>query len=169
MATHFTEIYDLQLVKTSEQVKFFTMNFIVKEKMLVETDNVFQAPTNAFSVLMSSRANRASRATTTHSSMISSEEFQSKEQLVFLYKLVEGCTISSYGSFCAMISGVPRSIVERATQITRSFRQGEEISPIEESDARETLQKHKQITKLFLEFDEEKGDVNSFLKKIFSI
>ncbi|MCI0587046.1 MAG: DNA mismatch repair protein MutS [Planctomycetes bacterium] len=48
------------------------------------------------------------------------------EEVVFLYKVVEGATDRSYGLHCARLAGVPAEVVERAREVLRDLESDEE-------------------------------------------
>jgi len=52
---------------------------------------------------------------------VSATAHVSSEQLVFLYKLIDGVAKGSFGTHVASIAGVPKEVVDRATVISTDF------------------------------------------------
>jgi DNA mismatch repair protein MSH5 len=51
-----------------------------------------------------------------------------EDKLTFLYQLVEGRSVTSYGTQCAVMNGVDKAIVERADAITVLLARGEDLT-----------------------------------------
>ncbi|CAG8440083.1 18808_t:CDS:10 [Acaulospora morrowiae] len=89
------------------------------------------------------------------------------EELTFLYRLVPGRSISSWGTFCASIAGVPPGIVQRATHLSQLFSRYESIPPpLDDDQERRVYATCEQVARKFLELDLEKRetDVSKFLE-----
>nr|XP_024357011.1 DNA mismatch repair protein MSH5-like isoform X4 [Physcomitrium patens] len=91
------------------------------------------------------------------------------DEIVFLYRLVPGRVVPSYGIHCAELAGVPAEILKRCVEISECTKEGR---PIERLGTRRTTamdQIYKTIADLLQKFDCEKDDLNKFLSEVFSL
>ncbi|CAJ0926124.1 11067_t:CDS:2 [Entrophospora sp. SA101] len=88
------------------------------------------------------------------------------EELTFLYRLVQGRSTSSWGTFCAAISGVPLHVVERAKYLSQLFSRYESIPPpFGDHIEQRSYTKYEQVARKFLQLDlkHPEVDFNDFL------
>lgn len=52
------------------------------------------------------------------------------EKLVFLYKLIKGASLSSYGLYCAELAGLPGEVIDRSREIQKLLESPEELNNI---------------------------------------
>ncbi|KAI9139130.1 muts domain V-domain-containing protein [Paraphysoderma sedebokerense] len=84
---------------------------------------------------------------------------QHESELTFLYKIVEGRSLMSFGTFCAMVAGVPPKVVERAVVASERFSRFEPINLTTESDEEKTQKKVcKNLAEKFMELKFETVD-----------
>ena len=89
------------------------------------------------------------------------------QEIVYLYKLMEGTALRSHGRHVALMAGVPEELVDRAESITRSLEKGEPIANAH-SHENEKL-RYRDIVDLFANFDCEKGEIGEFLAELQSM
>lgn len=105
----------------------------------------------------------------THSLILESEitkfytmEIAYSDQPVFLYKLIRGKPIGSFGIFCAKWAGVADDIIKRAEEVKECFRTGKELRPLTRTDR---IDKSKQIIRMLSHYKE--GDSpQDFLQRV---
>lgn len=99
----------------------------------------------------------------------SAEETHEKgdmNEIVFLYKVVEGVSTGSFGLRCASVAGVPSSVISRAEAVSRSLENALPIQALEDESAiatTETERAEAQLVQKFLDFDFNKDDVGAFM------
>jgi len=79
-------------------------------------------------------------------------------QVLYLYKLQPGKSISSFGSCCAAINGVESAIVQRADSISRLMDQNEDLRSAcarLTREEQERLEKAEEVARVFLSLDME--------------
>ncbi|CAI2171965.1 328_t:CDS:10 [Funneliformis geosporum] len=94
-----------------------------------------------------------------------------QEELTFLYRLVPGRSISSWGTFCATLAGVPSHVVKRASYLSQLFARYESIPPPFGDDReRREYATCEQVARKFvqLDFDGQDSNIESFLKWVDS-
>ncbi|CAJ0900151.1 4391_t:CDS:10 [Entrophospora sp. SA101] len=85
------------------------------------------------------------------------------EELTFLYRLVQGRSTSSWGTFCAAISGVPLHVVERAKYLSQLFSRYESIPPpFGDHIEQRSYTKYEQVARKFLQLDLKHPEAHSF-------
>jgi DNA mismatch repair protein MSH5 len=107
--------------------------------------------------------------------MSDGQSYISGDQITYLFKLVPGQSNSSYGSRCAIINGVPRTVVNRAEAIARHIALNEDLSfacaQLRGSEE-EQLQNAESVARRFLEFefeDQSPEKLNEVLKSIVGL
>ncbi|KAG0501431.1 hypothetical protein HPP92_001503 [Vanilla planifolia] len=91
----------------------------------------------------------------------------SVDDLIFLYRLVPGRALVSYGIHCARLAGVPQEVVERATSILESIQSDKPIVRLLNQKILAKDQQYKDAVNKLLAFDISKGDLNHFFQEIF--
>ncbi|KAH7546742.1 hypothetical protein FEM48_Zijuj01G0233800 [Ziziphus jujuba var. spinosa] len=96
------------------------------------------------------------------------------EDIVFLYRLVPGHALLSYGLHCALLAGVPEEVIKRAAFVLEANGQNKHVERLcnESISAQDEkylvlVQKPNAVVKM-LEFDVSRGDLNCFFQDIFS-
>ncbi|CAN8258651.1 unnamed protein product [Cochlearia groenlandica] len=90
------------------------------------------------------------------------------EEIVFLYRLVPGQTLLSYGLHCALLAGVPEEVVKRAATVLDAFESNSNIEKLNLDGIVSQEQAFKEAVDKFLAFDISKGDVRAFLQSLFN-
>ncbi|KAJ4975332.1 hypothetical protein NE237_000438 [Protea cynaroides] len=95
------------------------------------------------------------------------DSYKDEEDIVFLYRLVPGHALLSYGLHCALLAGVPEEVVRRAAVVLEATGTNRQIERLcnEKISARD--QQYKDAVEKMLAFDALKGDLNLFFKDIF--
>jgi DNA mismatch repair protein MSH5 len=86
------------------------------------------------------------------------------EEIVYLYKLVEGIASQSYGRHVAELAGVPITLLERADQVTKAIRAGEPVETVLQQ--RNEMEMYEKVISLFNSFDCDEGDLDQFLSDL---
>ncbi|KAK8969744.1 DNA mismatch repair protein MSH5 [Platanthera guangdongensis] len=89
------------------------------------------------------------------------------DDIIFLYKLVPGHALMSYGIHCARLAGVPQEVVERANSILEMVQSDKPISRLLDQNILAKDQQYKDAVIKLLEFDTRKGDLNQFFRDVF--
>ncbi|XP_020691721.1 DNA mismatch repair protein MSH5 isoform X6 [Dendrobium catenatum] len=89
------------------------------------------------------------------------------DDIIFLYRLVPGHALMSYGIHCARLAGVPQEIVERATYILDTIQYDKPISRFLDQKIVAKDQQYKDAATKLLAFDTSKGDLNQFFQEVF--
>ncbi|TVU20034.1 hypothetical protein EJB05_36221 [Eragrostis curvula] len=91
----------------------------------------------------------------------------SNEDIIFLYRLVPGQALLSFGLHCARLAGVPSEIIQRADSVLDDIHSKRPIKRVIcDKLAAKDQQYQDAVTKL-LAFDAHKGDLNNFFQEIF--
>ncbi|MCO5614370.1 hypothetical protein L7F22_068649 [Adiantum nelumboides] len=90
------------------------------------------------------------------------------QDIIFLYRLVPGQVLPSYGLHCAELAGVPRVILNRASEIVGLIQEGKSIERIRTNEMSSNDSYYKGLVEKLLSFDCKNGDLDSFLKDVFS-
>nr|CAD1840961.1 unnamed protein product [Ananas comosus var. bracteatus] len=93
----------------------------------------------------------------------------SGEDVIFLYRLVPGQALMSYGLHCAWLAGVPDGVVERATVVLEALNFKKPISRLDSQILLARDQQYKDAVSKMLAFDACKGDLSSFFQDIFPL
>ncbi|PIA36727.1 hypothetical protein AQUCO_03300143v1 [Aquilegia coerulea] len=91
------------------------------------------------------------------------------EDIVFLYRLVPGHTLLSYGLHCALLAGVPEEVLKRAASVLEIIATNKQV----ERQCNERIlakdQLYKAAVDKMLAFDVKKGDLNLLFQDIFPV
>ncbi|XP_023641568.1 DNA mismatch repair protein MSH5 isoform X3 [Capsella rubella] len=90
------------------------------------------------------------------------------EEIVFLYRLIPGQTLLSYGLHCALLAGVPEEVVKRAATVLEAFKSNNIVERLSLEKISSQDQVFKDAVDKFMEFDISKGDIRSFFQDIFT-
>lgn len=94
-------------------------------------------------------------------------EGREAEEIVYLYKLVEGVASQSYGRYVAELAGVPPPLLERADQVTSAIRKGDPIETVLQQH--NEMKMYEKVIDLFNSFDCDEGDLDQFLAELREI
>ncbi|XP_011012094.1 PREDICTED: DNA mismatch repair protein MSH5 isoform X3 [Populus euphratica] len=89
------------------------------------------------------------------------------KDIVFLYRLVPGHALLSYGLHCALLAGVPEEVIKRAAFILDTVESSSYVERLCNENLSAQDQLNKDTVDRMLEFDVFKGDINLFFQDIF--
>ncbi|XP_034896773.1 DNA mismatch repair protein MSH5 isoform X7 [Populus alba] len=89
------------------------------------------------------------------------------KDIVFLYRLVPGHALLSYGLHCALLAGVPEEVIKRAAFILDTIGSSNYVERLCNENLSAQDQLNKDTVDRMLEFDVFKGDINLFFHGIF--
>lgn len=90
-------------------------------------------------------------------------------ELVYLYRLVEGASLSSHGYHCALKAGMPLEIIQRAQQVSAQLTKNEPIMRIDCEKDESFRRSAEAIVSTFSKFDLQNGNVQQFFSQIKEI
>ncbi|KAM3287524.1 DNA mismatch repair protein MSH5 isoform X10 [Capsicum chacoense] len=90
------------------------------------------------------------------------------EDLVFLYRLVPGRALLSYGLHCAQLAGLPDEVLERAVVILDTLKNDNQVEKLGSESIIAQDQQYKDAVEKLLAFNAQKGDLFHFFEEIFS-
>ncbi|XP_057818789.2 DNA mismatch repair protein MSH5 isoform X3 [Cryptomeria japonica] len=93
---------------------------------------------------------------------------QRMDDIIFLYRLVRGVAVSSYGLHCAELAGIPCEILERATLILDLTKNKKHVGRFSNKRICAIDENCKEIAERLLAFDFITGDVKDFFNSVFS-
>ncbi|KAI3804732.1 hypothetical protein L1987_26500 [Smallanthus sonchifolius] len=88
-------------------------------------------------------------------------------EIVFLYRLVPGHTLLSYGLHCALLAGVPQEIIRRAAFILEATTKGIHIDRACDEKITAQDEQYKDAVEKMVAFDAINGDLSLFFQDIF--
>lgn len=89
------------------------------------------------------------------------------KDIVFLYRLVPGHALLSYGLHCALLAGVPEEVIKRAAFILDTVGSSNYVERLCNENLSAQDQLNKDTVDRMLEFDVFKGDISVFFQDIF--
>ncbi|XP_058072391.1 DNA mismatch repair protein MSH5 isoform X3 [Magnolia sinica] len=89
------------------------------------------------------------------------------EDIIFLYRLIPGHALLSYGLHCALLAGVPVEVIERASFILDTIGSNNHIQRLCNEKILAKDQQYKDAVDKMLAFDACKGDLDLFFQDIF--
>ncbi|CDY65220.1 BnaCnng46130D [Brassica napus] len=95
-------------------------------------------------------------------------ESANMEEIVFLYRLIPGQTLLSYGLHCALLAGVPEEVVKRAAIVLDIFESNNNVDKLNLDNISFQDQAFKDAVDKFMEFDISKGDIRAFFEDMFT-
>nr|XP_010327307.1 DNA mismatch repair protein MSH5 isoform X1 [Solanum lycopersicum] len=96
------------------------------------------------------------------------------EDIVFLYRLVPGRALLSYGLFystglhCAQLAGLPEEVLTRAALILDTLKNDNQVERLVSEDIVAQDQQYKDAVEKLLALDAQKGDLLHFFEEIFA-
>ncbi|XP_049401334.1 DNA mismatch repair protein MSH5 isoform X3 [Solanum stenotomum] len=90
------------------------------------------------------------------------------EDIVFLYRLVPGRALLSYGLHCAQLAGLPHEVLTRAALILDTIKNDNQMERLVSEDIIAQDQQYKDAVEKLLGFDAQKGDLLHFFEEIFA-
>ncbi|BFG29613.1 hypothetical protein CerSpe_158870 [Prunus speciosa] len=90
------------------------------------------------------------------------------EDIVFLYRLVPGHALLSYGLHCALLAGVPEEVIKRAAFILEALGNNEHVERLCNENVSAQDQQYQNVVDKMLAFDFHKGDLGLFFQGLFS-
>ncbi|KAH9542023.1 hypothetical protein CY35_14G093200 [Sphagnum magellanicum] len=90
------------------------------------------------------------------------------DDIVFLYRLVLGHAVPSYGVHCAELAGVAPEILVRANEILELMTETKNIERLDTQQTAAKDQRYKTFTEKLLFWDDDKGDTHGFFSQVFS-
>ncbi|GMN51626.1 hypothetical protein TIFTF001_020775 [Ficus carica] len=90
------------------------------------------------------------------------------EDIVFLYRLVPGYALLSYGLHCALLAGVPEEVIKRAASMLEAIGQNKHVQRLCNEHIAAQDQLYTKAVDKMLAFDVSKGDLSLFFQDIFS-
>ncbi|KAJ4725114.1 DNA mismatch repair protein MSH5 [Melia azedarach] len=90
------------------------------------------------------------------------------EDIVFLYRLVPGRTLLSYGLHCALLAGVPEEVIKRAAYVLDAVQNNNHVERWSHENISALDQQYKDALDKVLAFDVLKGDLKLFFQDLFS-
>ncbi|KAL3733471.1 hypothetical protein ACJRO7_022920 [Eucalyptus globulus] len=89
------------------------------------------------------------------------------EDLVFLYRLVPGHTLLSYGLHCALLAGLPKEVIRRAALLQEVMGNNQPVDRLCNEKISAQDQRYKKAVDKMLAFDSQDSDLKSFFEDIF--
>ncbi|KAG7957658.1 hypothetical protein I3843_11G186700 [Carya illinoinensis] len=89
------------------------------------------------------------------------------EDIVFLYRLVPGHALLSYGLHCAQLAGVPGEVIKRAAFVLDAIGNNKHIERLCNKNISAQDQQYKDAADKIMAFDVFKGDLSLFFQDIF--
>ncbi|KAI3755927.1 hypothetical protein L1987_55737 [Smallanthus sonchifolius] len=89
------------------------------------------------------------------------------EEIVFLYRLVPGHTLLSYGLHCALLAGVPQETIRRAAFILDATSKGIHIDRACDEKITAQDEQYKDAVEKMVAFDAINGDLSLFFQDMF--
>lgn len=90
------------------------------------------------------------------------------EDIVFLYRLVPGNALLSYGLHCALLAGVPEETIKRAAFVLDSNENNKHVTRLCNEKITAQDQQCKDVVDKMLGFDVHKGDLSLFFQDLFA-
>ncbi|CAH9118028.1 unnamed protein product [Cuscuta europaea] len=88
------------------------------------------------------------------------------EDVVFLYRLVPGRALLSFGLHCALLAGIPQEVVKRAVAVLDALKNDQHIDRLHSENVLVRDQHYKDAVEKLLAFDAMHGDMRQFFENI---
>ncbi|XP_057980785.1 DNA mismatch repair protein MSH5 [Malania oleifera] len=95
------------------------------------------------------------------------DNYTNAEDIVFLYRLVPGHALPSYGLYCALLAGVPKEVIERAASVSNAVGNNKQIERLCSEKIQAQDEQYKGAVDKMLAFDPAKGNLKLFFQDIF--
>ncbi|XP_059442632.1 DNA mismatch repair protein MSH5 isoform X1 [Corylus avellana] len=89
------------------------------------------------------------------------------DDIVFLYRLVPGHALLSYGLHCALLAGVPDEVIKRAAFVLDAIENDKHVERLCNENISARDQQYKDAVDKMLAFDVSSGDLKLFFQDIF--
>ncbi|XP_044473615.1 DNA mismatch repair protein MSH5 isoform X4 [Mangifera indica] len=89
------------------------------------------------------------------------------EDIVFLYRLVPGHALLSYGLHCALLAGVPEETIKRAANVLDAVQNNRHVERSKHENILARDQQYKDAVEKMLTFDIHSGDLKFFFQELF--
>ncbi|CAK9139665.1 unnamed protein product [Ilex paraguariensis] len=89
------------------------------------------------------------------------------EDIVFLYRLVPGHALLSYGLHCALLAGVPEEVIKRAAIVLDAIGNNKHVERLCNEKITTEDQQYKDVLEKMLAFDALNGDLSLFFQDAF--
>ncbi|KAL5730005.1 MutS protein msh5 [Ranunculus cassubicifolius] len=89
------------------------------------------------------------------------------DDIVFLYRLVPGHALLSFGLHCALLAGVPEEVLKRAAAVLETIANNKPVERLYDNRILSKDQQYKEAVNKMVAFDFYKGDLNLFFQDIF--
>ncbi|KAE8125525.1 hypothetical protein FH972_020320 [Carpinus fangiana] len=89
------------------------------------------------------------------------------DDIVFLYRLVPGHALLSYGLHCALLAGVPDEVIKRAAFVLDAIGNDKHVERLCNENISARDQQYKDLVDKMLAFDVSSGDLKLFFQDIF--
>lgn len=89
------------------------------------------------------------------------------EDIIFLYRLVPGHALLSYGLHCALLAGVPEEVTKRASSVLDVVGENKHVERVCNEKIIAQDQQYMDIIEKMLAFDALNGDLNLFFQDVF--
>ncbi|KAK1603133.1 hypothetical protein QYE76_008002 [Lolium multiflorum] len=100
-------------------------------------------------------------------SVLSPDGQASNEDIIFLYRLVPGQALLSFGLHCAQLAGVPDEVIQRAASVLEDVHSKRPIRRMICDKLVAKDQQYQDALAKLLAFDPRSGDLNNFFEEIF--
>ncbi|XP_071727245.1 DNA mismatch repair protein MSH5-like [Rutidosis leptorrhynchoides] len=89
------------------------------------------------------------------------------DEIVFLYRLVPGHALLSYGHYCALLAGVPQEVIRRSASVLDHTIKGINIDRVCNEMIIAQDDHYKNVVEKMVSFDAINGDLALFFQDIF--
>ncbi|XP_066366159.1 DNA mismatch repair protein MSH5-like isoform X6 [Miscanthus floridulus] len=90
----------------------------------------------------------------------------SNEDIIFLYRLVPGQALLSFGLHCARLAGVPNEVVQRADSVLEDIHSKKPMRRVTSEKLTATDKQYQDAVTKLMAFDTQKDDLNSFFQEL---
>ncbi|XP_021303612.1 DNA mismatch repair protein MSH5 isoform X3 [Sorghum bicolor] len=91
----------------------------------------------------------------------------SNEDIIFLYRLVPGQALLSFGLHCAWLAGVPNEVVQRADSVLGDIHSKKPARRVTSEKLTATDKQYQDAVTKLMAIDTQKDDLNSFFQELF--
>ncbi|PWA44000.1 DNA mismatch repair protein MutS, type 1 [Artemisia annua] len=91
------------------------------------------------------------------------------EEIVFLYRLIPGHALLSYGLHCALLAGVPQEVIKRAASVLDATTKGIPMDRVCNEQIAAKDKQYKYAVEKMISFDAINGDLTQFFQDLFPV